>query len=503
MRGVLIRNRVIRLSVLAVILFVFSTVSFWNMFWMKNVAEFKISEFSGNRFEVNVGEIKAGIFSNTVLQDVAFKEKGKDDGVVFTLERVEISYRIWQAFLDKMGLVPKEQFPIKEAAIYFGEQNPFIRGFIKIYSAENSIDIFGSVSPVIFGYKRKRSLKGTFARREDGMYDCDIFWNGNSEIKGTMDPANKSLEVSVIPVSGASEEINVTAVIDSEGKIEIYSRLYRWIVKDTEIVGDVWMSFETEEGETSFAGEAKNLLIDKHPVWDVNYNGSYDPDVERLRLNTLEWGDGFMLNGSLSTKAPYPIRLNLILEKLDLEKLVEAMGGLGEDPVSGIATGNVEFGGSVGETSVSGRVFVEEGVLGELEFISMFATLSGTLPVIEVSDARVVKDGGNIIVSGEVDLSKKEDMAIENLLFETDNKVAVWESWQISKDEGPNKVEISKDRLVFSTSFEGDQSQQSQAGEEHQSQDMWFKYKLDEYNSFTMEVKEDGDFLGMEHKVQF
>ncbi len=352
MRGVLIRNRVIRLSALAVVLFVFTAVSFWNMFWMKSVAEAKISEFIGDKFEVRIGEIKGGIFGNTVLQDVAFRMHGKAYGVVFRLERVEISYRVWQAFLDKLGLVPKERFPIKEAGVYFSKRDPLIQGFIKIYSSAGAIDVFGSISSVIFGEDRKKVFKGEFNRRADGLYDCDIFWDGNREIKGIMDPANKSLEFSVFPVSG--------------------------------------------------------------------------------------------------------------------------------------------------------RIFVEKGVLGELEFVSMFATLSGNLPVIKVSDARVVKNGGHIIMRGEVDLSKmKEDKAIENLFFETDNKVAVWENWQISKDEGPNKVEARKDRLVFSTSFEGDQAQITWESEKHQQQDMWFKYKLDEYNSFKMEMREDGDFLGVEHKVQF
>ncbi|MBU1128418.1 MAG: AsmA-like C-terminal region-containing protein [Candidatus Omnitrophica bacterium] len=502
MRGVFVRKRVIRLSILAVVLSVYSAVSFWNMFWMKSLAEAKISEFLGNRFDVRVGEIKGGLFGNTVLQDVILKTNGKTEDAVLRLERVEISYRVWQAFLDKLGLVPKEQFPIKEAGVYFSERNPFIRGFVKIYSSGGSINVFGSVSPVIFGDDRRKAFKGTFSKRDDGFYDCDIFWDGNHEIRGMMNPVNKSLEFSVFPVSGEGEEIKVTCTIDKEGKIEIYSRLYRWFINGKEVVGDIWMSLG-DDG-TIFSVKAKNLLIDKYPVWDVNCMGSYDPDAGRLRFNALEWGGGsLVMNGIVSIKPPYPVRLNLSLRKLDLAELAKVAGG-GDEPVAGISTGNIEFTGPAKGALVSGRLFVEKGVLGELEFVSMFATLSGNLPVIKVSDARVVKDGGHITVSGEVDLSKmREDTAMENLIFETDNKVAVWEKWQITKDEGPNKVEARKDRLVFCTSFEGDQPQLVRKGEEHQQQDMWFKYKLDEYNSLKMEVKEDGDFLGVEHKVQF
>ncbi|MFH1665823.1 MAG: hypothetical protein ABIA77_06740, partial [Candidatus Omnitrophota bacterium] len=155
--------------------------------------------------------------------------------------------------------------------------------------------------------------------------------------------------------------------------------------------------------------------------------------------------------------------------------------------------------------SVKGRVYVGEGALGAMEFRSMFATLEGELPVVRVEDARIITEGGQIKVGGELDLSKlRENMAFNGITFETDNKVAVWEDWQILKEEGRRTVEAKKDRVTVSTAMEDAYSRGGILGTELPAQkEVGFKYKLDPANSLKLEIDEEKDFFGLEHKVHF
>jgi len=501
MGGIFIRNRTIRLGFVALILGVFCCNLYWNNFLMKSIAAAKISEFTGGRFIVTVGEVKSGIWGDTVLQDVAFYGRGQKS-TIFRLDRVEISYSLLQAILEKAGLMPRDSRPLREAGIYFSEKNPFIRGYIKMYSSDKVLEVFGNISPVVFGDEQGRAVKGTLKKQPDGRYDCYFLWEGASELKGILDPDNRTVEFGVFPAAGKDKVLKIEGAIAPGGEVKLYSRFYKWRIDGTEFVGDIWLSF-TDKGIPEFSAEAKNLLINKRPIWDISVNGRFNRTRGNIHIEQLKWGENIGLVGVISTREFFPARLNLAMKRLDLAELSKILGSK-EGELAGISTAEIEFQGPLKTASVSGRIFIEKGIMGEMEFISMFATLGGKLPVVTISDARVVKDGGNIIVSGEVDFSKMGgDDVLEHLKFETDNKVAVWERWQISKEEGSNKVEARKNRMVVCTSFEGDDPQNAGDSDPYKERDVWFKYKLDNENSLRMEVSEEGDFWGLEHKVQF
>jgi len=501
MRGLLIRKRRRRLIALGFFLAVLCFV-FWEGEWIKSIAEDKIAEFLGNRFSVRIGAVRGGIFSDMILQDVSFISEKEEDSQIFRLDRIEIPYRVWQALLERTGLVPLKKQGIRSMGIYFSEDNPFVQGFVKLDRYPEKIELMGHMSFEIFGDNVKRGVKGMFLRQEGSIYDCDLLWDGRIKITGTFAPDSRSIDLRIASLSEKDREMKIKGTFNQDEDICVYSRLYKWHVSGTEIIGDFSLSYR-DDGLPKISFKAENLVVDKCPLWNIMMEGYFNPDEKKIFLDKAMWGESLQLKGCIGTDPPYPAHFLFLVNDVRLQELY-SMFGHNQSPMQGIARAEIRFNGPVKNAEVSGRLFINEGRLGEMEFRSMFATLSGDLPVIKVSDARVVKEGGHIIVTGEIDISKfKENRVMENLVFETDNKVAVWENWQISKEEKSHVVEARKDKVIFHTSFEKDEANVLDTNDRDQ-REVGFQYKLDSYNSVKMEMEEEGgDFLGLEHKVQF
>jgi hypothetical protein len=502
MRGIVYWHRKKRLLAMALVLTVFYFFGFQDSHWARQFAEDKVTEFIGHRLAVQIGSLNGGIFTDMTLQNVAFSSGKAGKGKVFRLERMEISYRIWDVIMEKLGLTSGEDSALKYMGIYFSKENPFVQGFIKLYRYPEKIELFGHVSPILFGGKDKKGIKGVFLKREDGKYDCDLLWDGRVNITGTLDPSGRAIKLGCVPLSEKKGIVKISASIDEKGDLQAYFRLDKADLFGTEVIGDLRLSYR-DEVMPLFLFRAENMVVNKQPFWDFMAGGGFSSAEKVIFLENVRWGEGISLAGKIGTDSPYFAGLKLFIKNVDLGELAGMLGDA-KTPLAGKAEGEINFDGPIKTARVKGRLYIGEGMLDDMEFRSMFATLEGKLPVIKVVDSRVVKEGGLIIVSGHMDFSKlQDDKAFEDLVFETDNKVAVWEDWQISKEEKSGVVEARKDRMTLSTTIEDGSLQDKMDEEDPVQKELGFKYKIDTSNSLKLKLEEENDFLGLEHKIQF
>jgi hypothetical protein len=502
MRGKIYRYRKVRLSTLVLVLGVLSFSGSQTAHWAKRFAEHKVEEFTGNRFAVRIGDISGGFYRNMALQDVVFISGSGGADRVFRIERMEISYRVWDGLLEKIRIFTGQERPLEYIGIFFCDENPFVRGFVNIYSYPEKLEVLGHVSPVLFGEKRKRGLKGTLSKNNDGKYDCDLLWDGRIKIGGVLDPSEKTIDIGFNPVDARKGTAKIKAGIGEEEDLGVYLRVDKVDLAGTEVIGDFWMSYRDEDAPY-FMLRADNLVVNKRPFWGFVAEGRFLAEKDAIALERVKWGNGFTLSGSIGAKDPYVSDLKLVFSEVDVGK-ISTMFGNTKFPISGLAEGDVAFTGPIKNANVKGRFFIGEGVAGNMEFRSISTELEGKLPVIKVVDSRVVKEGGYLIVNGEMDFSKlRENKVFEKVVFETDNKVAVWEEWQISKQEKDGQVEAAKDRVTVSTSLEDNGKQQGNNGKDPAQNELGMKYELDKSNSLKVEIDEKDDFLGLEHKIEF
>ena len=249
----------------------------------------------GYRLNVQIGSVSGGIFRDMILQDVEFYNgENKQQGKVFRLERVEISYKLWQTLLEQMGLVPKEKNQLKYVGIYLSKNNPFLRGFVKLYSYPGKIELVGHVSPILFGDRQKRGIKGVFNRTPDGTYSCDIFWEGTLNILGEFDPEGRTIDLGFTPIKSKKGLIKIRGLIDENDELKIYSRIDKVNVLGNEIIGDINISYRDVD-VPEFMFSAENLVVNKIPVWDFSAGGKFSKRDKTLFLDSFRWGEGLAL----------------------------------------------------------------------------------------------------------------------------------------------------------------------------------------------------------------
>ena len=502
MRARIIRTRKVRLFGLSLALLTACYLNFQQTHLVKKFAENKVSAFMGNRLDISIRDISGGITNNMTLEGVEFISGRDADAKVFSVERMEISYRLFQLVLEKLGMDSRREQPLEYVGIYFSDENPFLQGFVKIYTYPGKLELIGHVSPVLFGEEQKKGIKGTFFKREDGKYDCDLLWDGTLKIEGVLDPPGRSIDLEFDPVSSKKGTVKIKGSITKDKDLGVYLRLDKVNLSGTEIIGDIWLSYR-DEGAPVFMVRAENLVVNKNPFWDIAAGGTFSREERLLKIDRASWGKAFKLSGKVSTEDPYETDLKLVFDNVDVSEVGGMFGNTGT-PLEGSAEGEFAFRGPLTAASVKGRLHVSEGRAGNLEFRSISAAFGGKLPVMKVIDSRVMKDGGHLKVDGEIDFSRMpEGKAFEGLVFETDNKVAVWEDWQISKQDGDNKVRATRDNVTLTTTME-DNSLHGGIGEEDPIQnELGVNYRLDEGNSLKVKIEEDDDFFGLEHKIEF
>ncbi|MFH1837794.1 MAG: hypothetical protein ABH862_06770 [Candidatus Omnitrophota bacterium] len=489
MRGAIYHTRKVRLLVLFLSLSVVWSFSSHQTHFIKDLAERKISEFLGKELTVSIGSLTGGILGDMALKDVKFSPK--EGGKTFTVERVEISYKMWE----------RREDPFKYITVYFGEDNPFLRGFIKLQKYPGKMEIFGYISPLFFG-KEKEGLIGSLTRREDSKYDCDMIFGGTRRISGTIDIQGHNVELNIAPIDKKKGAMKLKASIGKKGEVKIYYRLDQVLIGTSEVIGDIWFTYGSS-GEQGFSLIGENILVNKNSLLDIKAQGKLLYEEKKFILEELKWGENISLRGSLETNPPYETDMKFSVNGLELGEM-EKMFTNTTGSLAGKLKGEIEIKGPLYEADIKGRVYVGEGTLGSMDFRSLFATLKGKLPIVKIDDSRVIKDWGHIIVNGEMDFSKmSEGKAFDGLIFETDNRVAVWETWQISKEEDFNIVEASKDRFTVTTSTEKEGTTVEDYSTDRMQKELGFKYKLDETSSIKMEIDEETDFFGVEHKIQF
>ncbi|MFH1665402.1 MAG: hypothetical protein ABIA77_04565, partial [Candidatus Omnitrophota bacterium] len=392
MRGVIYWSRRRRFLIVALVLSTVWFFYFQQLHLVKRIAEDKVSEFLGNRLRVRIESISGGFFQDMILQNVEFYAVETGEGNVFRMERVEISYRVWELLQEKAGFIDAGGRSLRYIALYFSRENPFVRGFVKLNRYPDRVELFGNISPVLFGEYGKRGIKGAFKKNDDGKYGCDILWAGASKLEGELDPSARRVDLGFFPVGDKKGICKIEGRIDEDGSIEVYSRMDKVNMFGTEIIGDLRMSYKNTE-LVIFSVKAENLMIDKRPFWDVAVEGGYFPERKMLFFDDISVGGSVRAEGNVKFSGDYPVAMRVLFKKLDLAEFAEKMGYTKND-ISGTLDGDMTVRGVLDTASVKGRVYVGEGALGAMEFRSMFATLEGELPVVRVEDARIITEGG-------------------------------------------------------------------------------------------------------------
>lgn len=241
------------------------------------------------------------------------------------------------------------------------------------------------------------------------------------------------------------------------------------------------------------------LIVNYKPFDDIRMKINLEEDF--LLLDSLSLGDRYILSGRLGLDRPYNINLSLEIEGADLSE----WGAFSaySDFISGMMFGKIFIKGPLKNPITEGKIELRDGNIKDIKFDVVNIKIYGEGPVLTITDSRIFKHSGFLLISGLVDLRKLGKRNIfEDLVVETDQRVIVWDGWDVTKDLATSEVNLRKDiNEDFRIRFKG-YTQKDEEGFRRHSE-IGLDYKLEKDDSLNVRMQEDGAFVGVEHRIKF
>ncbi len=244
---------------------------------------------------------------------------------------------------------------------------------------------------------------------------------------------------------------------------------------------------------------SQNSILNYKPFMELE--GSCMVDDGILSITSLALGDVGNLEGKVSLSHPFLADLTLMIDGLDMRDLLVFAKDAKEDAISGKIEGELKVTGPLISPEVKGRFVVTGGNLGQIEYRSMVVNLEGEANVIAVKDSRIHQEEGSLALEGTINLAKAN--VCEDVVVKSDQGRIVWQGWDITKPRDATELRMGKAvgedfRIDFKTSLNDELTFANQKGEE-----LGLEYELTIGDSIKMYLKEDEEFLGLEHRLKF
>jgi len=343
----------------------------------------------------------------------------------------------------------------------------------------------------------------------DGVIEVkDLLVNDSFNINGGIDLAAKSSKFVMQSKAGL---IEVTSTISQKKGLSIDAKLSHVNLFGLDVLSQIYINTSLHRPGNSpeiLRGSLKtqNSILNYKPFQEIQ--ARWVLKENELFITRFSLGDAYKLSGMFNLDAPYNMDLNLAVKNAFLEDwLIFAEPDSDQPrPLSGVANGQMSIKGPLKEAVSSGRFEVRNGNIQEVKFNVMNFNLDGKGPILLVADSKMVKEGGFLLMDGEINMRKLGKRNIfEDIKIETDQRVIVWEGWDISKDIYTSEVNLEKD---VSEDFKVNLKTYTSAGNDNTDPDrkrseIGLDYKIQKDDSINLRMKEDSAFMGVERKIKF
>lgn len=475
---------------------------------LKGLVEQRLNRiFLANDLSFDIGHIEGGAFRNVISSDITINHPSLKGPV--KLQRVEIPYRFWYPFMRRYGIFPNlRKGGLK---VFFGS-NSIIDGYFIADGSRQELNIQGCYS--LFNKGDEKVVKGEFVRLKDSVYKIKAFFHRDLKVWGEVDLAGKDAKLTLKRKKGV---VNVSAFKSGPNRIVVKAFINHLDVNGADLIGSLDVSIEYGPDGIYFNITLDDMIVNYLPFDKlIRIEGVYRDREGRLIISSVkvtqnEQGE-FKQKDILSAQADVnlidkkELDINVVMKDLPVQDFILTKHGI-KLPYSGYMNGEISVQGKYDKPASDIHISIRDGRIGKFEFNSLIATLKGEGSVLTIVDGRVVKDDGCLIAHGEIDLARLSDgHAYDNMKVETDQKLAVWEGWEITKkidtSEIRAKKKLGKDDVTLS--FETYANEDLFHGVDDDKENrIGVEYKLDKNESVKMELKEEESFVGMEHKVKF
>jgi len=253
---------------------------------------------------------------------------------------------------------------------------------------------------------------------------------------------------------------------------------------------------ESVSGDFSTSGS----LINYDPVREIK--GAYEFRDGVMKLTGVNYGDVVYANGSFGAGGRDDVDIHFKFKGTQLGGITDL--AMEKGTVSGLVFGDMNIRGGLGkEMNIGGQFEFLNGNISTVRYNSAKITLRGKSSTLEFIDSKVYTGDQVLTVEGKIDLKDiGTPRLFRNIVIKSDPNTVVWAGVNITKmpagEEYVTGANVNEQFRVNLKTYE------SQQGNQLYRQDaMELEYKLGKPASMKLEMRENEDFFGLEHKVRF
>lgn len=261
---------------------------------------------------------------------------------------------------------------------------------------------------------------------------------------------------------------------------------------------------EKDEGSV-FSGKLFSRNISLNSRLSMKVSSQFKIKDDTLEIESLRLGRSYDLKGTVNLVNPFITDLVLEIRRGDMRDFAVIANAKNPDVALGSMNGIFYIKGELKNLFSSGMLHSRNGKIGSLEYDVANARLEGSGPIINLVDTYLRHGSSRLTINGYIDLrniAKGEDL-FGGLRGTSDMKEIVWDGWDITKS-GASELRMTKSISDYmQVGFKTMAREPLTTYYDNESpEEMSLEYKMGLKN-VKMKFKENEEFLGIEHNVEF
>ncbi len=287
-------------------------------------------------------------------------------------------------------------------------------------------------------------------------------------------------------------------------KIKIDEADLKGAIVSTDIIVKGQFIRDDRDRVIGFSGKlfSRDVILNQKSFMPLRMSFSIEND--ELKIESLRIDKSYELKGRLSLVSPFKTDLRLDIVRADIRGLTKLMKTVKPGVAMGIINGVFYIKGNLANLFSDGFLESRNGKVGPIEYDSASIRLEGFGPTLNIVDSNISYGNSIITVDGYLDLRNfAKGGLFGSLRIKSDMKRLAWDGWDITK-RGADELSMEKDisdkiRIGFKT-----MSRDPLTGYNNREnpEEMSLEYKIGMEN-LKMKLKENEEFFGIEHSIEF
>ncbi|MEA3328681.1 MAG: hypothetical protein U9Q08_02990 [Candidatus Omnitrophota bacterium] len=505
--------------------------------------------------EVSAKKVRFGLVNNLIIDNVCVRRKSSRFAFSAGFDKVIIRYKLWDMVLRKFDspqivIISKGKLRWRDEITGVAVEKENVYGTVRFSDVANykvelrsgQSYLYGRIDPPNDAFNLSLSFSqgieeeddflltvdGQLAKQISKPLDCNLLINAESRclrvafnLKGGLEKSwlegnFNFLDRMTVPFKGKLSIGQTITFLLGDGSedpklvlsgkflkpdFEIDLKLNHINFKTLDVVSEFNLSGKLKTAERSFIItegriNSQNLILDYKPFQELDCCYRVQSDV--LEVLSLSFGENLALSGRVSLKFPYIIDLRLTVAAENLDELSPFICPDRNVFTARKVKADFRLLGPLSNPEVKGRFESKKGFLIKLgNYESINVNLNGNAKFLAIDESRIYKQEGSFIMGGEINFEKEN--ILEGVTVMAESGALVWSGWEVTRKWQSDQIQLGKNigedfRINFKTYINEERQFDNQ---------LELEYILSDKKSLKMQMKEDENFLGLEHKFKF